>query len=160
MTAIYPGSFDPPTKGHLDIIRRAAALFDEVVVLTMVNEKKTPFLSAQERLELLEDITHDLPNVRAGKSSRLLVEEIERYGAGAVVRGIRSVNDFTAEQPVADIFMQLHGTETVFLQSQPDNSFISSSVVREILHFGGDVSPFLPEAIAEKVAEYGKRLQN
>ena len=159
MTVIYPGSFDPPTKGHLDIIQRAASLFDDVVVLTMINEKKTPFLSAQERLELLETITKDLPNVRVGRSSRLLIEEVQSFGAGAVVRGIRSVNDFTAEQPVADIFMRLYGVETVFLQAQTEHSFISSSVVREILHFGGDVTPFLPETIAQKVAEYGKRLQ-
>ncbi|MGI6173434.1 MAG: pantetheine-phosphate adenylyltransferase [Christensenellales bacterium] len=151
MTVIYPGSFDPPTVGHLDIIQRASRLFDEVWVIAMVNEKKRPLFSPEERVGMLKTILRSLPNVRVDFSSRLLIEEYTSRGAQAILRGLRGTGDFLAEQPVSDAMLKMYGAETVFLKAEPEHSYVSSSLVKEILRFGGDISPLVPGEILSRI---------
>ena len=149
---ICPGSFDPITKGHEDIIRRAAALFDQVRVLVSTNPEKNPIFSAQERMELIRDVCKDLPNVEVDSFNGLLVDYLAQSGAVAIVKGLRAVSDFDYEfqQAMANRAMQPKA-ETVFLTPSVKNMFLSSSVVRQIARFGGDISRFVPACVVDRV---------
>lgn len=150
--AICPGSFDPVTIGHLDVIERAAGLFDQVIVLVITNNAKVGALfSREERLELIERCIH-LPNVTVDTYDGLLVDYAERSGASAVVKGLRALSDFEYEFQQALINKSLYPQlETVFLTAKGENMFLSSSMVKEVSRLGGDISAFVPGAIAEDI---------
>lgn len=151
--AVYPGSFDPPTLGHLDIVERAARLFDSVVVAVGANEAKRPFLTVDERLEALRAATAHLPNVTADSFDGLLVDFARNVGAQAVIRGLRATSDFDYEFQMAMANRRLDpGIETVVLMTIWEHSFLSSSVVREVAQLGGDFSGFVPAGVAEVIA--------
>lgn len=155
--ALYAGSFDPLTLGHLDIIERAANLFDEVVVGVVVNLEKHSFFSFDERMEMIEHVTAHLPNVKAGECNGLLADYVNRNGFNVVVRGLRSTEDFTLEQQMAQLHMHLYneGTETVFLMSDPEYAFISSTMAKQVISLGGDgtclVPPYVLEAMKRRL---------
>ena len=151
--AVYPGSFDPATVGHEDMIRRAAALFDRLIVAVLNNPSKRGCFPVEERVRMLGKIVAGLPNVTVARWDGLLVDFVRQQGACAVVRGLRQVSDFETEMTMAQANSRLlPGMETIFLMTRPEQGCISSSVVREIATFGGDVSQFVPGCIAEDVA--------
>lgn len=154
-TAVYPGSFDPITVGHLDVIERAAKLFDRVVVAVMHNPAKTGSFPVEARLALIAKATAHLPNVTLDAWDGLLAEYVRRTGAACVVRGLRGAADFESESIMAQVNRQLlPGLETVFLTARPEHACVSSSVVREAASFGADISSFVPAAIAEDAAAH------
>ena len=147
--AIYPGSFDPPTKGHEDLIRRSLALADRVIVAVAVNPLKQPLFTATERLTMLQAAIGDEPRVSFQSFDGLLAEFARRAGASIVVRGLRAVSDFEYEFQMALMNRQLHPSlETVFLVPALDLTYLSSSLVREVARFGGDVRPLVHPAVA------------
>ncbi|MBQ8200378.1 MAG: pantetheine-phosphate adenylyltransferase [Clostridia bacterium] len=149
---VYAGSFDPVTLGHEDVIRRAAALFDQLIVAVMHNPAKRGCFTVPERVELLEKVTAGLPNVTVDAWDGLLVEYVRRVGVSTVVRGLRAVSDFENEMAMAQVNSHLlPGMETIFLMTKPEHSCISSSVVREAASFGADISAFVPAVIADEV---------
>ena len=153
--AVYPGSFDPVTIGHLDIIRRAAAIFDEVIVAVMHNVNKRGCFPVEERTALIEKAVAELPNVRVDKWDGLLVDYVKKSGACCVVRGLRAVSDFESEMTLAQVNAQLlPGMETLFLMTKPEHGCISSSVVREAASFGADISAFIPANIVDEVTAH------
>jgi pantetheine-phosphate adenylyltransferase len=141
--AVFPGTFDPPTLGHLDIVTRAAAAFDEVIVATGVNESKNRLFGPQERIEMLTELVAPFPNVRVGSFEGLLVDYCRAEGAGVIVKGLRSAADYDYELQMAQLNRRMTGVDTVFLPTAPENAFISSSWVKEIARLGGDVSTFV-----------------
>ncbi|MBI3879529.1 MAG: pantetheine-phosphate adenylyltransferase [Verrucomicrobia bacterium] len=147
--AVYPGSFDPLTNGHLDVIQRAAKLFDRVIVAVAGNEGKKPLFSLAERKRLaIEAMTH-LPNVEADTFNGLLVDYVESRGSSAIVRGLRAVSDFEFEFQLALMNRKLRpGIETIFMMPKDTYTFLSSHIVKEIARLGGDVTPFVPENVA------------
>lgn len=146
-TAVYAGSFDPITMGHLDLVRRALTLYDEVVLAIGHNPAKRYCLSLEERQRVLAEVTADLPGVRVDVFDGLLVDYCKRIGAVAILRGLRAVTDFEFEFKIGLANMDMAPeVQTVFLLSEPRNIFISSSLVREIASHGGDVSRYLPPA--------------
>jgi pantetheine-phosphate adenylyltransferase len=146
--AIYPGTFDPLTEGHMDVIRRSVKLFDELIVAVSQRAEKTPLFSVEERVEMLRVATTGLGNVRITSFDGLLVNFAAQQGAIAVVRGLRAIADFEYEFQMALMNRRLAPfLETVFLVPSEKHSFVSSSLVREIMALGGDVSPFVPEQI-------------
>jgi len=145
--AVVPGSFDPVTLGHLDVVRRAARLFDEVVVAVGTNPSKSRLFSPEERLELLRGACADLPGVRVAGFTGLLAEWCVEQGAVAVVKGVRDAADVGHEEPMARMNAHLTGLETVLLPADPRWSFVSSSLVKEVAAGGGDVSAFVPEVV-------------
>jgi pantetheine-phosphate adenylyltransferase/16S rRNA (guanine(966)-N(2))-methyltransferase RsmD len=152
--AVCPGSFDPITAGHLDIIRRAAGIFDHVVIAVGANMRKAPRLSAVERAGLIEKVTADLENVSVEVMEGLLVEFAREQGAGAIVKGLRAVSDFESEFEQAQLNRTMApDIETVFIMAASEHSFLSSSAVREIASFGGDVRGLVPEGILENVRQ-------
>ena len=156
-TAVYPGSFDPVTKGHLDIIERAAAIFDKVIVVAMVNAKKRPMFSLEERCAFLKRVTERFPNVGVMSSDALLAEWVKSVGDCVLVKGLRAVSDFESEFQMALINRKINpGLETLFLPTSEEHLYLSSSVVKEIGTLGGDISPFVPGEILEDVE---KRLE-
>jgi len=149
-TALYPGSFDPVTYGHLDIIRRSSRLFDELVIGVLTNKTKTPLFSAKERVTMLKEVTKDLPNVRILTFEGLTVDFAHRIGATAMVRGLRAISDFDYELQMAQTNHKLDQTiETIFLTTGLEFAYLSSTTVKEVASFGGDVSRFVPPAVAE-----------
>ena len=148
---VCPGSFDPITFGHLDIIERASALFDEVVIAVLVNKTKKTLFTVDERLEMIAEVTAQYPNVRIDSWSGLLVDYCETHDVKAIVKGLRAVTDFDYELQMSQINLQLKGVETLFMSTAPQHSFVSSSLVKEIATFGGDVSPYVPASIIEKL---------
>lgn len=154
MIAVYPGSFDPVTFGHIDIIERAAKMFDEVVVLLMVNESKSGTFSMEERKEMLEMTTSHIPNVRVEIGSGLTVEYAYNLGARVIIRGIRAVTDYEYEMQLGTANMSLNSeVETVFLLAKPEYSFLSSSIAKSIAVCDGDLSKFVPEPVARRMKE-------
>lgn len=155
---IYPGTFDPITNGHKDLVERAARLFDEVVVAVAVSEKKKPMFTVDERVALAQEVVSHLPNVRVVGFDKLLSFFVDDMDANVVLRGLRAVSDFEYEFQLANMNRQLNRDfETVFLTPSEHLSFISSSLVREIAVLGGDVSQFVPENVAEAfVKKLGK----
>ena len=153
--AVVPGSFDPVTLGHLDVVRRAAAMFDEVVVAVAVNVTKVPLLAVDERVALVERAVRGLPRVRAARVPGLLVDFCAEVGATAVVKGLRSGGDLDAELPMA--WMNRHlGVETVFLPADPAVAHIASSLVKDVARHGGRIEDLVPEGVAPVVR---RRLQ-
>ena len=145
--AIFPGTFDPFTLGHHSIVKRSLAFMDEVVIGIGINENKRCLLPVEKRLEGIRKLYADEPRVKVLAYSGLTVDFAEEQGAGFIVRGIRTVKDFEYEEGIADINRKLSGIETIFLFTEPELTSVSSSVVRELLHYGKDVSAFLPEGM-------------
>lgn len=146
-SAVCPGSFDPVTHGHLDVIDRASALFDEVTVSVLVNKSKKSLFTVEERMEMLRGVTAHLPNVRVDSWHGLLVDYATAHGIKAIVKGLRAVSDFDYELQMAQMNQRLSGVDTMFIATNPLYSFLSSSLVKEVATYGGDVSHLLPEAV-------------
>lgn len=150
--AIYPGSFDPITEGHLDIIKRAAKTFDELYVAIMVNPNKQYTFSEQERLKLIQKCCKNLKNVKVVIGNGLTINFASKIGCNVIVRGIRAVSDYESELALATSNMSLNNKiETVFFVSRPETSFLSSSIAKQIASFGGDIDRFIPKAIQSDV---------
>ena len=145
--AICPGSFDPVTNGHLDVISRASGLFDELIVGVLVNNAKDGLFSVAERQELLREVTAEYPNVRVDSFEGLLVDYCRANGVSVIVKGLRAVSDFDYELQMAQMNSELGPTETFFMATNPRHSFLSSSMVKEVARFGGDVSAHVPETV-------------
>ena len=152
--ALCPGSFDPVTLGHLDIIERTSRHFDVVIVAVIRNPQKTQSLfSLEERQQMLKEGTAHLPNIRIEFFKGLLVEFAKDHGADAIVKGLRAVSDFDYELQMAQMNQQLTGIDTFFISTSPQYSFLSSSLVREVAKFGGDVSSMVPPHVAQRLSE-------
>lgn len=151
--ALCPGSFDPPTVGHLDIIARASELFDTVTVGVIRNTTKTAVLDATERVEMLKLCVAKLKNVEVVSFDGLLVDCVKKVEASVVVKGLRAVSDFDYELQMAQMNRQLSNVETLFMSTNPGQSFLSSSMVRDVAKYGGDISPLVPSEIYEEVRE-------
>ena len=156
--AIYPGSFDPVTYGHLDIIRRASSIFDELTVSVLNNNTKTPLFSVEERVRMLEEATRDLPNVTIDSFSGLLIDYADRKGVHVAIRGLRAITDFEYELQIAQTNRKFSdgNLDTVFLTTSLEYAYLSSSTVKEIASFNGDISKCVPEFVAGLIYEkYG-----
>ena len=153
--AIYPGSFDPMTLGHLDIIKRASEIFDVLIVSVLNNKEKTPLFSVEERVKILEEATKDIPNVQVDSFSGLLVDYAAANDIHVSVRGLRAITDFEYELQIAQTNAKLSGgkLDSVFLTTNLEYAYVSSSTVKEIASFGGDISQCVPDFVAEKVYE-------
>jgi len=153
--AIYPGSFDPVTFGHLDIIKRSAKIFDELTVSVLDNKAKTPLFSVEERVKILEEATKDLPNVKVEAFSGLLIDYAKQKNIRVSVRGLRAVTDFEYELQIAQTNRQLSGgsLDTIFLTTSLEYAYLSSSSVKEIASFHGDISQCVPEFVAHLIYE-------
>ena len=150
VTAVCPGSFDPVTVGHLDIITRAAGMFSKVIVLVSTNANKTPLFSTEERISMLKAATVNLDNVVIDSYDGLLAEYTKKVGAGAIVKGLRAMSDFEYEFQMALTNKKLNPeTETLFLTTTAENMFLSSSIVKQVAGFSGDVSNFIPKCVLE-----------
>jgi len=145
--AVFPGTFDPPTVGHLDVITRAAAAFDELIVATGVNQSKNRLFGPQERIEMLTELVEPFPNVRVGSFEGLVVDYCRAEGAEVMVKGLRSAADYDYELQMAQLNRRMTGVDTFFLPTAPEHAFISSSWVKEIARLGGDVSTFVTPAV-------------
>ncbi len=149
---VYPGSFDPITKGHLDIIERASAIFDEIIVAVLHNPAKTGRFTVEKRIKLLQSACSHLPNVACDSFDGLLVEYMDKVNAHVVLRGLRGTGDFETEFQMAQLNRQMSSrVETLFLPTDPRFASLSSSAVREIGLFGGDISPFVPAVVADEI---------
>ncbi|MBB4685446.1 pantetheine-phosphate adenylyltransferase [Amycolatopsis jiangsuensis] len=156
--AVCPGSYDPATNGHLDIIERASLLFDEVVVAVGVNKSKKGLFSVEERMEMLREITAKLPNVRVDSWQGLLVDYCRDNDIAAVAKGLRSVSDFDYELQMAQMNRELTGLETLLMANNPAYGFVSSSLVKEVAAFGGDMEGLVPPVVYERlVAAFAKK---
>ena len=156
-TVIYPGSFDPVTLGHLEVIRRAAKMFDKVIVAVLINSSKRPTFSVEERIELLKDAVAELDNVEIAGFEGLLAEYCRQRGVNAIVKGLRAVSDFEYEFQMAIANKKLNPElETIFITADADAMYLSSSMVREIGSMGGNISNFVPECVHDRIV---KRLQ-
>jgi pantetheine-phosphate adenylyltransferase len=156
--AIYPGSFDPVTNGHLDVIERARKLFDEVVVAVAHNDEKQPLFSLAERLQFLRSSLGHSDNVKVDSFEGLLVEFASSQKAGAVIRGLRAISDFEFEFQMALMNRKLEGTvETIFLMPKEEYTYLSSRIVKEIARLGGDITQFVPTAVASALTAKLKR---
>ncbi|MQA14115.1 MAG: pantetheine-phosphate adenylyltransferase [Pseudonocardiaceae bacterium] len=151
--AVCPGSYDPVTHGHLDIIERATGQFDEVVVAVLVNKSKSRLFSVDERIEMLVETTSHLAGVRVDSWHGLLVDYCRANGIGAIVKGLRAVSDFDYELQMAQMNQQLSGVDTLFMPTNPEYSFLSSSLVKEVATYGGDVAHLLPEKIHQRLID-------
>ncbi|WP_282785611.1 pantetheine-phosphate adenylyltransferase, partial [Nocardia sp. CC201C] len=149
--AICPGSFDPVHNGHLDVITRAAAQFDEVVVTVVVNPNKQGMFTVDERIEMIREVTAHLPNVRVERWQGLLVEFAKQQGITAIVKGLRDATDFGYEMQMAQMNRKLTGVDTYFIAGDPVRGFISSSLTKEVATLGGDVSDLLPEPVHKRL---------
>lgn len=154
-TAIYPGSFDPVTYGHLDIIKRAAEIFDELTVSVLNNKLKTPLFSVEERVNILKEATKDIPNVKVESFSGLLVDYAASRNVHVVIRGLRAITDFEYELQNAqtNALLSKGALDTVFLTTKLEYAYLSSSSVKEIASFNGDISMCVPKFVAKKVYE-------
>jgi pantetheine-phosphate adenylyltransferase len=153
-TALCPGSFDPVTHGHLDIIERTSRHFEHVIVAVIRNPQKSESLfSLEERQEMLHEVTAHLHNIEIGFFKGLLVDFAKEHGAEAIVKGLRAVSDFDYELQMAQMNQRLSGIDTFFISTSPQHSFLSSSLVREVARFGGDVSSMVPPLVAKRLAE-------
>ncbi len=153
-TAIYPGSFDPFTNGHLDVLQRASKLFDRVIVAVAKSESKRPLFSMAERLEMVAQAVKHIQNVEADSFDGLLVEYVDSKSAVAVVRGLRAVSDFEFEFQMALMNRKLNERiETIFMMPKDTYTFLSSRIVKEMAHLGGDVSPFVPVHVRTALIE-------
>ena len=151
--AVYPGTFDPLTNGHVDIISRGARLFDRIGIAILVNAEKAPMFSMDERVEIAREVFKDNPNVEVDTFDGLLVDYVERKHAQAIVRGLRAVSDFESELQMAQMNHAISGVHTVFLPTASGSSFIASRLIREIVRFGGDVSTMVPEPVLKRLRD-------
>ncbi len=158
LRAIYPGSFDPVTFGHIDIIRRSAFMVDELIVGVLNNNAKIPLFSVEERVRMLEKVLKDMPNVKCIPFEGLLVNFAHETGARMVIRGLRAITDFEYELQMAQTNHKLRpDVETVFLTTSLEYSYLSSTTVKEVAAFGGDISQFVPEYVADRIKEKMKQ---
>ena len=152
--AIYPGSFDPVTLGHLDIIRRASRTVNELIVGVLNNGGKTPLFTIDERVEMLKEVTADIPNVKVMSFSGLLVDFAKHTDSTVVVRGLRAISDFDYELQMAQTNRKMNPqVDTMFLATSLEYAYLSSTTVKEVACFDGDISEFVPESVVEKVYE-------
>lgn len=157
MTAVYPGSFDPVTNGHLDIIRRAAALVDELIVAVLINTAKNPLFTLEERVSLLREVTRDIPNVRVDSFGGLLINYMQQHDIPLIIKGLRAISDFEAEFQMALMNQKLSpGVETVFMMTANENSYLSSSIVKEIYRLGGPVDELVPPVVSQLLKDKSK----
>ncbi|WP_043933443.1 pantetheine-phosphate adenylyltransferase [Bacillus sp. EB01] len=146
--AVCPGSFDPITYGHLDIIRRGARVFDEVYVVVLNNSSKNPLFSVDERTELIREVTRDLPNVKIDSFQGLLIDYAEKVHANAIIRGLRAVSDFEYEMQITSMNRVLNEKiETFFIMTNNQYSFLSSSIVKEVAKYGGNIHELVPQTV-------------
>jgi pantetheine-phosphate adenylyltransferase len=155
--AVCPGSFDPVTNGHLDIVGRSSRLYDEVVVAVLVNESKHSLFTVEERLDMLREVVKPYGNVRVESFQGLLVDFCRSQQASVVVKGLRAVSDFDYELQMAQMNIGLAGVETLFMPTNPQHSFLSSSLVKDVAKWGGDVSAHVPELVARRLADRLRR---
>jgi pantetheine-phosphate adenylyltransferase len=157
--AVCPGSYDPPQLGHLDVIGRVAALFDEVVVAVLVNKSKKSLFTVDERMEMLAEVVKPWPNVRIDSFHGLLVDYCRDHDVHAIVKGLRGGGDFDYELQMAQMNQRLSGVDTLFMSTSPEYSYVSSSLIKEVATYGGDVAHLLPESVhrrlLERIAERG-----
>ena len=145
-TAVFPGSFDPVTSGHLDLIKRASKMFDRLILGVLINSSKKPLLTVEERVRLLKEVTKDLKNVEVEAFDGLLVDFVDRCDADVIVRGLRTSNDFEYELPLAQANYKLNeSADTIFLATSPEYSYVSSSAVKELMRYNADISGLVPE---------------
>ena len=149
--AVCPGSFDPVTNGHVDIVGRASRLFDEVIIGVLINQHKTGLFTIDERIEMLRAVTKPYGNVRVESFRGLLVDFCRAQDAAVVVKGLRAVSDFDYELQMAQMNIGLSGVESLFMPTNPLYSFLSSSLVKEVAKWGGDVSPYVPDLVGERL---------
>lgn len=148
---VCPGSFDPVTNGHVDVISRAANLFDEVVVAVLVNVSKKGLFELDERIDMLQTVLADIPNVHVESFRGLLVDYARERQISAVVKGLRAVTDFDYELQMAQMNHRLTGLETLFMPTNPEYSYLSSSLIKEVAAYGGDVGGLIPDAVLDRV---------
>lgn len=157
--AVCPGSFDPITYGHMDVIARASGIFDEVIIAVMVNKTKASLFTVAERITMISEVVARYPNVRVDSWSGLLVDYCKSNGITAIVKGLRAVSDFDYELQMAQMNLQLKGVDTLFMATTPAYSFLSSSLVKEIANYGGDVTTLVPPNVLSllkiRLAELG-----
>ncbi len=151
--AVCPGSFDPVTNGHLDIIGRAAELYDEVVVAVFINQAKSSLFTIEERREMLQEVTASYGNVRVDTFHGLVVAYCREHGIPVIVKGLRAVSDFDSELQMAQMNRGLAGIDTLFMPTNPEYSFLASSLVKEIAKWGGDVSSLVPPNVLKRLQE-------
>ena len=152
-SALCPGTFDPVTNGHIDIIHRTSRCFDGVVVAVLENPGKQPLFSVDERVAMLKDAVADMPGVEVASFSGLLVDYARSRGIKVIVKGLRAVTDFDVELQMAQMNLGLGGVETFFLPTSPQWSYLSSSLIREVVRFGGDVSGMVPPFVRDRLEE-------
>lgn len=151
--AVCPGSFDPITNGHLDIISRASKIFDEVTVAVLVNQTKSSLFTVDERIAMISEVCQNFKNVKVDSWSGLLVDYCQAKNISIIAKGLRAVSDFDYELQMSQINYQLKGIETLFMSTAPNHSFLSSSVIKEIASYGGDVSSYVPKQILPALTE-------
>ena len=152
--AVYPGSFDPVTYGHLDVIRRAAEIFDVLIVSVLNNKEKTPLFSVEERVKILQEATKDIPNVEVDSFSGLLINYAAERNLHVAVRGLRAITDFEYELQIAQTnHIENTDIETIFLTTNLQYSYLSSTIVKEFASYGGDISKFVPEQFVDRIYE-------
>ncbi|GAA5124684.1 pantetheine-phosphate adenylyltransferase [Haloechinothrix salitolerans] len=149
--AVCPGSYDPVTNGHLDVIERSAGLFDEVVVAVLINKSKKGLFSIDERMDMLRTVTAHLPNVRIDSWYGLLVDYCTENAIAAITKGLRAVSDFDYELQMAQMNKRLSGVDTLFMSTNPEFSFLSSSLIKEVATHGGDVTGLVPDHVREEL---------
>ena len=153
-TAIYPGSFDPITYGHLDVIERAAKVFDQLIIGVLNNYSKKSLFSVEERLEMIREVTFQYPNVEIRAFDGLLIDFTEKVNAQVIVRGIRAVSDFEYELMMAQTNKRLRdNVESVFFATSAEYSYVSSSTVRELAYFGGEIDQFVPPSVRQRILD-------
>ncbi len=151
--AVSPGSFDPVTNGHLDIIARSARLYDEVIVAVLINISKHSLFTVDERIEMLRQVTSDYPNIRVAKFHGLIVEFCQANNIPVIVKGMRAVSDFDYEIQMAQMNYRLAGVETLFMPTNPLYAFLSSSLVKEVVQYGGDVTGLVPPSVVQRLRD-------
>lgn len=150
--AVFPGSFDPVTNGHLDLIKRASKIFDRLVVGVLINSAKKPLFSVEERVEMIEELTSEFGNVTVQSFDGLLVDFVKMTDSDVIVRGLRTSQDFEYELPLAQTNYKLSdGTDTIFLATSPEHSYISSSAVKELLRYSADISDMVPAQVYKRL---------
>jgi pantetheine-phosphate adenylyltransferase len=152
-TALCPGTFDPVTNGHLDIVERASRHFDRLIVAVLQNPAKEPLFSVEERATMLKEVVADIPNVEVTSFSGLLVDFARQVGADVLVKGLRAMTDFDYELQMAQMNHRLSGIETFFITTSPEWSYLASSLVKDVARHGGDVGGLVPALVAERLRE-------